>query len=155
MYTEMQTLLDIAIGAYHAWEQRDQYPLVLADLQRHLSVLWLQRGDFKKSEYHMMQSLEIIEKQANADLIVKLAPYNHMSNVVAAAGRYDEAIMWQEKVLAAGDKIGDDSMKRMALLNCNLGRALSLAGMVEEGNERLELARDQFSGSRNWAMLAL
>ncbi|KAI1083670.1 TPR-like protein [Whalleya microplaca] len=154
MYSEMQDLLDVALGAYHAWEQRDEFPLVLADLERHLSVLWLQRGDFRKSEDHMIRALEIVEKDAATNIAVVLAPYNHMSNVVASAGRYDEAIMWQEKVLALSDKIEDDSMKRVALLNCNLGRALFLAGRVEEGKSRLELARDQFTGSQNWAMLA-
>lgn len=159
MYPEMQELLDIAVAAYHNWDERDEHPLILADLERHQSVLWLQRGNFHLSEKHMIRSLGIYEKHSKDDPGALLAPYNHMSNVVASRRRYDEAIQWQEKSERIFNDhaatLHEDAMKRVALLNCNLGRSLFLAGRVAEGKARLELAREQFTGSLNWAMLAL
>jgi len=155
MYLEMEELLETAMKAYKAWGEKNDHPLILADLGFHLSVQWLQRGDFKVSEEHMLRSLEIYEDNSSTDPAVLLAPYNHISNVMASALKFEEAIVWQEKVLAVGNSIQDDSMKRIALLNCNLGRALFLAGRIDQGEARLEQAREEFTGSQNWAMLAL
>lgn len=154
-YTELHQMAAVAMSAFHAWRDHDNHPLILADLERHISTEWLQRGNFKQSEDHMRKSIAIYEKHAGSDRSAFLAPYNHMGNVVASANRYEESLEWQKKVEAISHTLVDDTMKRVALTNCNFGRSLFLLRRFDEALDRYQKAVQQFTESENWAMLSL
>lgn len=153
LYEELHEMLDVAFAAYEKLAPQEQDTLILADLERHRSTEWLQRGDFQLSDMHMKKSIDLYEHCPVQFPTLFLAPYNHMANVAASANRYSESLQWQAKVESVSVQLVEDAMKRTALTNCNTGRALWLIGRTPEAKERLEKAIEQYKSSENWAML--
>lgn len=148
-------MLDVATKAFDAWEGGKDHAVLRADILRHQSSAWLQRGDFELSERCMKRSIELYHQSGHPDPYLLLAPYENMANVAASTNQLKEAVEWYEKAQNISDQLVEDAMKRTALTNLNLGRCLWLMGKRKDGRKKIETSLQQLLNSENWAMLAL
>jgi tetratricopeptide (TPR) repeat protein len=153
-HVELGAVLDVATSAFEAWEDGPNNLVMLADILRNVSTMWLERGDAALCEDSMRRSIDLYHRCGDPDPYLLLAPYNHMGNVASQAQNYEESLEWLEKTEKLTRGLVDDGMKRIALGSQNRGRTLCLLGRVVEGQKKLETAIKEYIESENWAMLS-
>jgi hypothetical protein len=148
-------MLEVAKRAVEHWGEAEKNPALLVELGFHNSVQWQQRGEFKLSDTHITDAIELHHASEQRDPFVSLTLYNHKSNVQACLNRHDEAYEWQLRIESLHKEPGAELVRPTTLTNRNMARCLAKIGRTNDALEKYGSVMNQSKGaSANWANLA-
>ena len=157
-YVELEDVLEVAESSFQRLTQAEkaQGNHVMADILDATGLLWAHRGFFIRALPHMRQCNKLRTEDPAKRWVAISWSEGDLGNVLASAGEYGEALEWVLKSEETRRNIEDDNdaIKSAAVLHKNIGNCHAFLHQFAEAEERLELARKEFEGSKNWAMLA-
>ncbi|KAK0624769.1 hypothetical protein B0T17DRAFT_531004 [Bombardia bombarda] len=160
-YVELEDVLSVAKSAFDKLTnaEREEGSLVLAGIQNITGLQRVHRGSFDRGLMHMRECNRIQSEQKVIDLIGLSWSEVNISNILASACEFDEALQWllkgeRTRKSARDDDDGKGVQSADFVIQQNIARVNVFLGRFDQAQVQLQAAIDGFEKLRDWGMLA-
>ncbi|KAK1770188.1 hypothetical protein QBC33DRAFT_530334 [Phialemonium atrogriseum] len=157
-YAELEDVLSVAGRAFNLLTEaeKQQGVPVRCSILSNTGLLHAHRGFFDLSLPKIEECYKFRCEMKEQDWAKLSWIEVAMGNVLSSAGKFEDGLKWQLKAEETRRKVANDvdDVKSTAVIHQNIGRCHALLGQFDEADQRLQLAKKEFEGSKNWGMLA-